>query len=147
MAKMSKSKRLNQKFIDEIKPRFEQWGLAKHPNPRSHFGGCEHGYRYDFADLSDRQSVKLASFAIINQLSSHLWIRAYKIHDFAGSPGDLIILDDKIKDIYVLSRGFSFRHFFSRGYSVSQHDPDEVDKVVRDVCRRIFLIKEYLYEY
>jgi hypothetical protein len=104
LPKITGMKAVNEQFLKRVMPEFNSWGLSQHPNPASCFGRNDYGgYCYDFADITDKSDVKLASFAII-QPNASLWIAGYKAEKMVGDDRDLIILNGNTKETYRLAR-------------------------------------------
>lgn len=141
-------KAVNEQFIARVKPEFVSWGLSQHPNPSSCFGRNDHGFHYDFADMSNKSDVKLASFAII-QPNASLWIRGLKAGKTYGDGHDLMILFDNIKGIYSLNRKWSIKNPLTFRFELEENNKEEPTvqaiKLIDDVYVNLHKLKEYLY--
>ncbi len=148
MPKITRMKAVNEQFLKRVMPEFNSWGLSQHPNPASCFGGYDHGYRYDFADLTDRSDVKLASFAII-QPNASLWIRGYKAGRMVGDDRDLIILNGNMKETYRLTRNRTIRRPLKVRFELESGDNKDpriqAEKLIDDVVDNLYKLRAYLY--
>ena len=149
MPKITGMKAANEQFLKRVMPEFNSWGLSQHPNPASCFGRDDYGgYCYDFADLTDRSDVKLASFAII-QPNASLWIRGYKAGKMVGEDRDLIILNGNMKETYRLARKWSIRRPLKARFELESRgskDPGiQAEKLIDDVVDNVYKLKKYLY--
>lgn len=148
LPKISKMKAVNEQFHARIIPEFYSWGLSQHPNPSSCFGRNDHGYHYDFADIGDRQDIKLASFAII-QPNASLWIKAYKAGKVDGDLRSLMILFDNIKGIYTLTKKWSILRPLDSRFELEKKNSEDAstqaEHLIDDVLQNIGKLKGYLY--
>ena len=149
MPNITGMKAVKEQFLKRVMPEFNSWGLSQHPNPASCFGRNDYGgYCYDFADVTDRSDVKLASFAII-QPNASLWIRGYKAGRMVGEDRDLFILYDNIKELYVLTRKWSIRRPWKARFELESRgskDPRiQAEKLIDDVVDSLYKLKKYLY--
>lgn len=149
--KLSQIGAVNQEFLARIKPKWNSWGLDKHPNPASHFGRDDRGgYRYDFADLRDPSQIRLAAIAMGGP-RINLWITGYKAGRLEGDETDLYILSGHMKDIFQLTRGWSFlRPFKKIRFDLDQKQNESVEdaavRLINDVVKELPRLKQYLYD-
>ncbi|WP_149339952.1 hypothetical protein [Neorhizobium sp. P12A] len=149
MKKLSRMKAVNEEFLSRVLPQFGNWGLSRHPNPRSYFGRDDAGFRYDFADLNNRDDVKIACFSLI-QPNASLWIKGYRVKQFVGEATDLVIASDHIKDIFTLTRKWSIlRPMYARLELARKSDLDpreQARSLIDDVEAALPKLMNYLYK-
>ncbi|NKN36370.1 hypothetical protein HFC70_08365 [Agrobacterium sp. a22-2] len=146
--KLTSSRACNEAFLRLLKPELLSWGLQPNPQPGSFFGGNDHGYRYDFADMSDVSDVKLAAFAIINP-GQNLWIRGYRAGALPSDPADLPVLFDNIEGLFTLCRKFSIWRplRFSFYFEQKKHQSVEqaAETLMKEVSGELPKLRKYLY--
>jgi hypothetical protein len=148
--KLSRIAAVNQQFLTRIKPEWNAWGLDKHPNTASYFGRDDYGgYRYDFADLRDPSQIKLAAMAMIGP-RINLWITGYKGGKLESDEADLYILSGHMKDIFQLTRSWSFWHPFRKirldfDQKKNESVEDAAARLIDDVVKELPRLKQYLY--
>lgn len=147
MSKPSRIGAINHQFLTKIKPELNSWGLAEHPNPLASFGRYQYGYRYDFADLSDRTNIRLVTFVI--NTDATLWIKGYKAGPMQDDAKSTILLFDTVKGIFTLGYRWSLRHFFDGTFRLNPKNNELLDaaasRLIQDVATELPRLRQYLY--
>lgn len=147
MSGSSKIGSVNELFLTRIKPELVSWGLLRHPKPAASFGRNEHGYGYDFADVTNADDVKVAAFHIIRPTPS-LWIKGYKTN-MLGCCGNAPIILDNIRDVFTLTRTWSILHplniRFEFNKKINQTNKYCASQLIDDVLKELPKLRSYLY--
>ncbi|RYF36225.1 MAG: hypothetical protein EOO38_27965 [Cytophagaceae bacterium] len=118
---MTPSKACKHAFLQVVELELLSWGLLRHPNGASSYGGCDYGYTWDMADTRTPTDVRLVSFRIINP-GQQLLIEALRGVAFVDDPSRLPLVYSNTEGAFRLTRkwsilrpltGFVFR--FERG--------------------------------
>jgi hypothetical protein len=148
LAKIGRVREVNKRFLAELKPEIESWGLSKHPNPRTYFGRSDFGSRYDFADMRDISNIRLATFSILSPEPT-FWIRGYKMGPLSTTPEELLALFDNVEGLFALSPRFSLRHLLLPGYRLrpkrGETIADSAARLIQEVAGDLPRLKRYLY--
>lgn len=150
LARLSRIGAVNSGFLERVKPEFEAWGLSQHPNASSCTGRCQCGYRYDFADLTDRDDVRLAAFGIF-QKNTSLWIKGYRAGRLSSDPTDLPVIFDNTGAVFTLTRRWSIWRPMNIRFELPRKLRDDriaeaSKKLVDDVIEQLPRLRRYLYE-
>jgi hypothetical protein len=147
--KMTGMRAVNQQFLARIKPEFESWGLSQHPNPTACFGGSSHGYRYDFADLSDSADVRIACFSIIQPAAS-LFIGGAHFGQLREDERDISMLWGNTPGLFHLTRRWSILRPMSVAFELPWRSKkplmDQASDLIDDVVHRLPKLKNHLYD-
>jgi len=139
---------VNREFLDRVKPIMESWGLSKHPNPTSFFGHSGHGFRYDFADLNNKNDIKIAAFAILIS-GGQLWIRGLRLYHEFHDNRDIPIIYDNLDDVFMLMRKWSILRPINTRFEIykkgSESNEEAASRLMDIVVCEIPKLKDCLY--
>jgi hypothetical protein len=147
--KTTPSRATRDSFLDIVEPELLAWGLEKHPSPRSHYGGADFGYCWDFADVSDLNNVKIVAFAIINP-GQNLVIEGLRNVKVSGEISALPIVSSTSEGVFRLTPKWSIWRPLSAYFKLrlrrGQAPQDAAETMMLDVRARLPLLHDFLYE-
>lgn len=140
---------INRKLLDQVKPVVESWGLGRHPNPTSYFGRSEHGFRYDFADVTSQFDIKIAAFSLMNRSRPSLWIKELRERKKYSQESDIPIIFDNMKGVFSLTRRWRVFDPFNIRFELikrgDQSDDEATSKLIDSVLRELPKLRAFLY--
>jgi hypothetical protein len=123
--------------------------FAAASKPTSYYGGSDHGYRWDFLDMTAPQDVRLVAVSIINP-GQHLVVEGLRNQEAKENPADFPSIYSNSKGVFRLTRkwslkrpltGFIFKFESRKGQSVQ----DSANALMQELKARLPILREYLY--
>lgn len=146
--KVGKVRAVNDCFVERVLPVMESWGLNRHPSAMASFGKHDHGYRYDFADLSISSDMKIAAFSILNP-GPQLWIKGLRTTETLLQGKDVPIIYDNLDDVFTLTRNWSILRPMTLAFDLKVKQADTFDdaanRLMGSVLKNIHKLKAFLY--
>jgi hypothetical protein len=146
---VSSSRACKEAFLRIIEPEILSWNLQQHPNPNSSYGGCDYGYRWDFADIRDPDDVRLTAVSIVNP-GQQLIIEGLRKLRLEHDPVGLPMVWGNSGDVFRLTRKWSIRRpldgfIFKFERRRNQTVPDSAKALMEELKGRLPRLHEYLY--
>lgn len=149
MARNGKLQMVSDQFLERVKPEMERWGLQPHPSLRAYFGRSQHGYRYDFADLTDDSEIKLAAFTIL-QPNASLWITGRRLKASCMSGNEIPIIFGGDTGVFRLTPNWSILKPFKFSFELNFRNGDSnielaASRLIDTVWVKIDELRGHLY--